>query len=445
MIPLAELGRPRIDVTLRISGFFRDAFPHVVALLDDAVGLVGGARRAADQNPIARRRRRRRPALGSAARRLRLRHPAASSSSARGAPTSDLAEVYLAWSGFAYGRGPPRRGRSPRRCAAGSPPSRWRSRTRTTASTTSSTPTTTCRTTAAWSPPSGRSPGRSPKAWFGDSADPANPQVRSLAEEAARVVRSRVLNPRWIDAMRRHGYKGAFELAATVDYLFGYDATAHVVEDWMYERVTEAYVGDPRDAQVLRAVQPVGAARRSPSGCSKPPTGACGTPPTPPAARSATRSSRPRAGRSRDDAPAFPFSAVVGQDDAKLALLLAAVDPLIGGVLLRGDKGSAKTTLARGLAGLLGDAFVELPLGATEDRVVGTLDLAAALDRRRADVPARPARRRPRRRALRRRGQPAGRPPRRRAARRRRVGRATSSSATACRTATRPASCSSAR
>jgi cobaltochelatase CobN len=59
------------------------------------------------------------------------------------------------------------------------------------------------------------------------------------------VVRSRVLNPRWIEAMQRHGYKGAFELAATVDYLFGYDATAHVVEDWMYERITNAYVGDP--------------------------------------------------------------------------------------------------------------------------------------------------------------------------------------------------------
>jgi cobaltochelatase CobN len=69
--------------------------------------------------------------------------------------------------------------------------------------------------------------------------------VRSLAEEAARVVRTRVVNPRWIDAMRRHGYKGAFEMAATVDYLFGYDATARVVDDWMYERVTAAYVADP--------------------------------------------------------------------------------------------------------------------------------------------------------------------------------------------------------
>ena len=87
--------------------------------------------------------------------------------------------------------------------------------------------------------------GEAPKAWFGDSSDPAHPKVRSLKEEAARVVRSRVLNPRWIDAMCRHGYKGAFELAATVDYLVGYDATAQIVEDWMYERVTEAYVGDP--------------------------------------------------------------------------------------------------------------------------------------------------------------------------------------------------------
>jgi cobaltochelatase CobN len=87
--------------------------------------------------------------------------------------------------------------------------------------------------------------GEAPKAWFGDTADPANPKVRSLREEAARVVRSRVLNPKWIEAMRRHGYKGAFELAATVDYLFGYDATAEVVEDWMYDRVTDAYVADP--------------------------------------------------------------------------------------------------------------------------------------------------------------------------------------------------------
>ena len=84
--------------------------------------------------------------------------------------------------------------------------------------------------------------------------------------------------------------------------------------------------------------------------------------------------------RTSERSEAFPFSAVVGADDAKLALLLAAVEPAIGGVLLRGDKGSAKTTLARGLAALRARApFVDLPLGATEERVVGSLDLAAAL------------------------------------------------------------------
>ncbi|MGD9798896.1 MAG: cobaltochelatase subunit CobN, partial [Acidimicrobiia bacterium] len=98
--------------------------------------------------------------------------------------------------------------------------------------------------------------GRPTRAWFGDSADPSRPQVRSLAEEAARVVRTRVLNPKWIDSMRNHGYKGAFEIAATVDYLFGYDATAGVVEDWMYERVTRAYVSDPAMRAFYEASNP---------------------------------------------------------------------------------------------------------------------------------------------------------------------------------------------
>jgi cobaltochelatase CobN len=81
-------------------------------------------------------------------------------------------------------------------------------------------------------------------------------KTRSLAEETKRVFRARVVNPRWIDAMRRHGYKGAFELAATVDYLFGYDATAGVVDDWMYEQLAAAYVGDQAVRDFLEKSNP---------------------------------------------------------------------------------------------------------------------------------------------------------------------------------------------
>jgi cobaltochelatase CobN len=242
VIPLDELGRPRIDVTLRISGFFRDAFPHVIALLDDAVRLVADLDEDHAANPVR--------AAGAGDPRLWGPPPGGYGSGIlplleQGAwrTQADLAEVYLAWSGFAYGRD--RHGDADpeamrRRFAAieiavknqdnrehdifdsddylqdhGGMVAAVRALT-----------------------------GHAPKAWFGDSANPADPKVRSLREEAARVVRSRVLNPKWITAMQQHGYKGAFELAATVDYLFGYDATAEVVEDWMYERVTDAYVGD---------------------------------------------------------------------------------------------------------------------------------------------------------------------------------------------------------
>jgi cobaltochelatase CobN len=242
-IALAELGRPRVDVVVRISGFFRDAFPNLVELLDEAVALVA----ALDEPPELNRVR------AHASDDPRVFGPAPGGygsgilpllESGEWTTDDDLAAVYLSWGGYAYGRrgfGVPAGEAMRRRFAAirvavknqdnrehdifdsddylqdhGGMVATVRALT-----------------------------GAAPKAWFGDSADPARPRVRSLAEEAARVVRSRVVNPKWITAMQRHGYKGGFELAATVDYLFGYDATTHVVEDWMYERVTDAYVADP--------------------------------------------------------------------------------------------------------------------------------------------------------------------------------------------------------
>jgi cobaltochelatase CobN len=98
--------------------------------------------------------------------------------------------------------------------------------------------------------------GSDPAAYIGDSHRPDEVRTRSLAEETKRVFRARVVNPRWIEAMRRHGYKGAFELAATVDYLFGYDATAGVVDDWMYEQLAAAYVLDPSVREFLDKSNP---------------------------------------------------------------------------------------------------------------------------------------------------------------------------------------------
>lgn len=100
------------------------------------------------------------------------------------------------------------------------------------------------------------STGANPKRYFGDSHNPQRPRVRDLREEALRVFRSRVVNPRWIASIRKHGYKGALEVAATVDYLFGYDATAQVVEDWMYADVARAYLLDPEMREFLRASNP---------------------------------------------------------------------------------------------------------------------------------------------------------------------------------------------
>jgi cobalamin biosynthesis Mg chelatase CobN len=103
--------------------------------------------------------------------------------------------------------------------------------------------------------------GESPEAYVGDSAVPDTVKTRTLQEETHRVFRARVVNPKWIAAMQRHGYKGAFEMAATVDYLFGYDATAGVVEDWMYEKLASSYVFDETNAAFMRRAT-LGAARR---------------------------------------------------------------------------------------------------------------------------------------------------------------------------------------
>jgi cobaltochelatase CobN len=265
VVPLAELGRPRIDVTLRISGFFRDAFPHVIALLDDAIRAVAELDEPADRNYL--RAHVEADAAEHGDRRRATARIFGSKPGAYGAgllplvdarnwrSDADLAEVYAVWGGYAYGRGLDGREartdmeRSFRRIAVAAKNQDTREHDIVDSDDYFQYHGGMVAMVRALT-------GRSPAAYVGDSAVPDAVRTRTLAEETKRVFRARVVNPKWIAAMQRHGYKGAFELAATVDYLFGYDATAGVVDDWMYARLAESYVFDEVNREFMERSNP---------------------------------------------------------------------------------------------------------------------------------------------------------------------------------------------
>lgn len=265
VIPLDELGRPRIDVTVRISGFFRDAFPHVVAMLDDAVRLVAGLDEPDEHNHVRAHARADLAEHGDERRsttRIFGSKPGSYGAgilqvveSGNWRSDDDLAEVYTAWGGFAYGRdldGAP---------AADDMRTNYR-RIKVAAKNVDTREHDIADSDDYFQYHGGMVAtvraltGSDPKAYVGDSTTPDAVRTRTLQEETNRVFRSRVVNPRWIAAMQRHGYKGAFELAATVDYLFGFDATAGVVHDWMYESLAKEYVLDETNQQFLRTSNP---------------------------------------------------------------------------------------------------------------------------------------------------------------------------------------------
>ncbi|MFD5092622.1 cobaltochelatase subunit CobN [Amycolatopsis thailandensis] len=264
-IPLAELGRPRVDVTVRISGFFRDAFPHVITLLDDAVRLVANLDEPDEQNFVRAHTRADLAAHGDERRattRIFGSKPGAYGAgllplmdSGNWRDDKDLAEVYAVWGGFAYGRdldGRPAREdmeNSYKRIVVAAKNTDTREHDIADSDDYFQYHGGMIATVRALT-------GTAPASYVGDSTTPDAVRTRTLGEETARVFRARVVNPRWLSAMRKHGYKGAFELAATVDYLFGFDATAGVVGDWMYEKLTESYVLDEVNQEFLRQANP---------------------------------------------------------------------------------------------------------------------------------------------------------------------------------------------
>ncbi|WP_249010713.1 cobaltochelatase subunit CobN [Conexibacter sp. DBS9H8] len=271
VIGLEELGRPRIDVTVRISGFFRDAFPHAIALIDDAVGLVAALEESDEDNFIAAHVRADAAALTGGLAPDRTAGPPArifgSKPGTYGAgllqlletqdwrDDQDIARVYEAWGGYAYGRH--RHGE-----AAGPLMRDAFARIELAVKNVDSSEHDILDSDDYYQYHGGMVAtvraltGREPAAYLGNSSRPDAVVTRTLAEETRRVFRARVANPRWIASMIRHGYKGAAELSATVDYLFGYDAMAGVVDDWMYEQVAERYLLEESIAAFMSASNP---------------------------------------------------------------------------------------------------------------------------------------------------------------------------------------------
>ncbi|CCQ72043.1 cobaltochelatase subunit CobN [Magnetospira sp. QH-2] len=268
ILPATVLGRPRVDVTLRVSGFFRDAFPGLIDLFDSATRAVADLDEPAEENPLAARVREERAGLmaeGASADQARRRAGTRVFGSKPGAygaglqalidekgwdSADDLARAYVAWGGWAYGAG------------AEGDQAHDLFETRLGA------------VEAVIQNQDNREhdildsddyyqfeggmtaavrmlSGQQPTVYHGDHSRPETPVIRTLDEEVARVVRARAANPKWIAGVMRHGYKGAFEMAATVDYLFAFAATARCVRDHHFDALFEAYLGDDQVRQFI--------------------------------------------------------------------------------------------------------------------------------------------------------------------------------------------------
>ncbi len=273
VLPLSVLNRPRVDVTLRISGFFRDGFPNLLDLFNQVTEAVANLNESPEENPLAAQAEKESAywqkqglSLAEATARSRYRifgsKPGAYGAGLQGLieaqnwqSDEDLARAYINWSSYAYTR----------QGIGKAAPQAFRQRLETLQVVLHNQDnrehdlldsddyyqfqgglTAAVRAVS----------GKNPQTYFGDNSIMENPKVRQLSEEITRVYRSRVVNPKWIEGVMRHGYKGAFEISATVDYLFAYDATAQCVQDYMYEGVAQAYLLDKKVQQFLEGKNP---------------------------------------------------------------------------------------------------------------------------------------------------------------------------------------------
>ena len=351
---MSVLDRPRVDVTIRISGFFRDAFPAQIDLMDSAARAVAAQTdEPAELNPAAARFRAEREALGEdrAGARVFGSKPGAYGAGLQALidekiweNQSDLAEAYLEWGSYAYGNG-----------AAGEGAREVFERRLTDSDGVIHNQDNRehdlldsddyYQFEGGLSAAITHLKGAAPKVYHNDHSRPERPVIRTLDEEISRVMRSRVVNPKWIAGVMRHGYKGAFEIAATVDYLFAFAATTNAVKSHHFDLVYCAFVEDRARADFIAEHNAPPPWPRSGSGCWKPSNGGCGS-------RARTRrghfwnkeaADHDRQGRTRTPRPED------GQKKGRPRQNHGDQDPGEGLVIVHTGKGKGKSSAAFGM------------------------------------------------------------------------------------------------
>ena len=241
VIPASTLGRPRVDVTLRISGFFRDAFPGLIDLVDSAARAVLALDEPEDVNPAK---------SNGAGARVYGSKPGAYGAGLQALideriwdSQADFGKAYLEWGSYAYGKGRQgARDRSGFETRLGQVDAIVQNQDNREHDLLDSDDYYQFEGGAAAAVQSLQ--GQARPIYHNDHSRPERPLIRSLDDEMARVIRSRVLNPKWIDGVKRHGYKGAFEIAATVDYMFAFAATTGAVKSHHFDAIEAAFLED---------------------------------------------------------------------------------------------------------------------------------------------------------------------------------------------------------
>jgi cobaltochelatase CobN len=253
IIPLAKLNRPRVDVTLRISGFFRDAFPAQIELLDKAFRAVAALDEPVEDNPMVADRH---------SHRIFGAKPGAYGAGLQALidekiwdTKADLAAAYVIWGAYAYGakaQGVNDEASFKRRLAGIEAVIHNQDNREHDLLDSDDY----YQFEGGMSAAVETEAGAKPRVYHNDHSRPERPVIRTLEEEISRVMRSRVVNPKWINGVKRHGYKGAFEIAATVDYMFAFAATTGAVQTHHFDLAYDAYIVDTDTRSFIAANNP---------------------------------------------------------------------------------------------------------------------------------------------------------------------------------------------